>query len=328
MSESLCPLDHDEPRSSADEQRWGRCVIASRHGEEPAEAEVGLLCFDCFTTLRKSLEELPAIAGWLHVNIAAGGESGERVAGTREDPIPLRQDVLDLIGPDSRHYVSDERLPLFLLFDGAEIIGAFDSWRAADAAWRDVMLAAGVPKRVVAMLRKPFTREEWRDLPDEDKAAMDAAHTRWQIRPTEVGGSDQRGEDAIRNRLFGWVQIITEESKNENGKGFSWPERCDDIPTLVAWLTARLSWIAGQLWVDEMFDELRRTAGEAHRIAPWRAETRRDTEPCVCGVRAVVWHIAEGFTRCERGMGGCGREQMVTEHQMNAQLPETRKAAG
>lgn len=70
-----------------------------KHEDAQEAATVGYLCARCFSRLRRSVLELPAIAAWLHVNLAAGGVAGERVGGTKEDPIPLRLDVLDLIGP-------------------------------------------------------------------------------------------------------------------------------------------------------------------------------------------------------------------------------------
>lgn len=70
------------------------------HGDSDVDATVGYLCVQHFSRLRSSLLELPAIAGWLHCRIATGGSSlTERVSGSSDDPIPLRLDVLDLIGP-------------------------------------------------------------------------------------------------------------------------------------------------------------------------------------------------------------------------------------
>jgi hypothetical protein len=81
--------------------------------DDPTEAESGYLCRKCFGRLRRALRDLPAVATWLEVNIAAGGAAGERVSGTREDPIPLRVDILDLIGPvnpDPSHPPGAKRL--------------------------------------------------------------------------------------------------------------------------------------------------------------------------------------------------------------------------
>lgn len=75
------------------------CVVGE-HGDDPVEALTGYLCGQHFSRLRTSLLELVAVAAWLGVNLAAGGSGiTEKVSGSGEDPIPLRTDVLDLIGP-------------------------------------------------------------------------------------------------------------------------------------------------------------------------------------------------------------------------------------
>lgn len=229
------------------------CVISTRHTDpdDTPEADIGYLCFGCFGRLRSSLLELPAIAGWLHVNLAAGGVGGENVSGTREEPIPLRQDILDLIGPVA-------------------------------------------PNPTAAIER-------------------DGTWTGYDI--------DQLGETAFFDEMRSWASLVEEESKD------AWTDR-ETLIGAIGYLSEHLSWLAAQPWVDEFAGRIKHLSRVAHRVAPWRAETKRDPEPCVCGVRAVWWHIAEGFTRCERQMGGCGRTQTVTEHQMNASLPETRRAAG
>lgn len=282
--------------------------------DEPEEAENGYLCHRCFSRMRSSLLELPEIAAWLEENIAAGGPAGEKVTGSREDPIPLRVDITDLIGPDSRSFPKGATTPRFLLWDGTTLIADYGSWREAERAWREVMHAHGVPVHVVAMLARPFTRDEWVALADADKMAMDAAHGRWQIRPTEVGGSDQHGEEAFRAELFHWVRVVTEENPE-----FTWPDRCDLIVPLVQWLTGHLSWIVQQPWVDEFIDGIRQLAVRAHRVAPWRAEVIRDKRnPCgSCDVMAVVIKMAEGKTVCEPRLGGCGRT-IVWDHDRKA----------
>jgi hypothetical protein len=75
---------------------------------QPPNATFGYLCGWCRGRLSTALVNLPAIAAWLQVNIEPGSNSSfdGRVSGSREQPIPLRQDVLDLIGPTSRKEIS------------------------------------------------------------------------------------------------------------------------------------------------------------------------------------------------------------------------------
>lgn len=285
------PDDQGQPSPSAREN----CV--DRHDTDPPDADVGHLCGEHFAQLRSSLLEIPAVATWLEVNIAAGGQAdGERVAGSREDPIPLRPDVLDLVGPDSIRYVIDGNQPSFLLWDGARLLAEYGTWSEAATARRDAINAAG-------------------DVDDE------AARVRWQVRPTARGGLDQRGVDAFRAALHHWASRVAEET------GIPRPVAHTDLTTLVGWLAARLSWIAGQPWVGEMADDVRRLLGQAHRVAPWRPVLVRDDSPCtVCAAPAVVLHLAEGVSRCEKRAGGCGRSSALSDYVLDAVLPKVRRA--
>lgn len=158
---------------------------------------------------------------------------GDRVTGTREDPIPLRTDILDLIGP----VAPDPSVPVL---------------RQDAATW------------------------------------------------------DQLGETSIFDEVRSWCALVETEAA-EDGQDFTWEDR-RTLTGAVAYLTGHLSWVAAQPWVDELIAAVRKLARDAHRVAPWRAETMRDTEPCDrCGVRAVVLHVAESTLVCERRMGGCGK---------------------
>lgn len=295
-------------------------VLCVNHGDSEADstpqAETGFLCSKCFSRLRSGLLELPAIATWLHVNLAAGGNpDGEKVSGSREDPIPLRVNVLDLIGPDSRHWVAADR-PDFLLWADGTAVAAFDSWRTASAAWREAMTTAGVDPNVIELLIDVPVHDRLTaadDCTDDcprcrlaeliDYDDVDAARNRWQVRPTDRGGCDQRGDEAIRAALFSWVTLTTEENPD-----FAWPEAATDITSLAGWLAGHLSWIAARPWVEELATDVHRLASGAHRLAPWREEIMTTKDPCSsCNVRAVVLHVARSTMVCEKRLGGCGK---------------------
>lgn len=267
------------------------------HRGDETEAQAGLLCWDCFDRLRKTLVQLPAIATWLEVNIAAtGNPNGERVSGTSEDPIPLRPDVLDLIGPDSRKYaVTDEsQIPYFLLWEDGLVIGSFASWREAlQARWDEIVAS-------------------------DD---LDPVVSRWRIAVTERGGYDQRGEDSFHNTLITWAKLVAEEGP------FAWTDR-NDTTGLVSWLAGHLSWIAGQPWVDEFAADVHKLASDAHRVVPWRPEQRAAEDPCAtCGVRAVVINLGDGYRQCEKRAGGCGKRETLSEYELRVLLPEARRSA-
>jgi hypothetical protein len=91
---AACAGPHRAPETNPDWQ-WPR-------------AEYGLLCERCRGRLSSLLIRLPQIAEWLHANLAPSqGQQADRVSGSREDPIPLRQDILDLIGPAARLELSE-----------------------------------------------------------------------------------------------------------------------------------------------------------------------------------------------------------------------------
>lgn len=269
-----------------------RATCTGRH-DDPVEADVGALCGKCFSRIRSSLVELPAVAAWLEVNIAAGGTAGERVSGSREEPIPLRLDITDLIGPDSRKPVAAPA-PTVLLWEDGLPLGEFPTWRAAtEARWAEIL-----------------------DVPD-----VDVDVHRWRVAVSDKRGCDQQGTESLRAVVDFWAKQLHDDARDA-----PWPDR-NDLAGLVDYLAAHLSWIAGQPWVADLADDVRRAAAAAHRSAPWREEVRRDTSPCSkCRRHTVVLHIGEGESRCERRAGGCGRTQPLSEYVLNALLPGTRKA--
>ena len=262
---------------------------------EPRDAEHGLLCLDHWSQLRCALLELPAIAGWLQVNLAAGGVAAEtRVSGSREDPIPLRTDVLDLIGPDSRRRARcnpDDQL-------GDEAI------RATLVHYTQAVHDTSRPfPPLTAVL---FDGRQVAEYASSDEATEELGRLRWQgrrlVRPCRWQAV------TVANRA-GWADLAP-------------------LSSLVGYLAGHLSWIADQPWVDGFAVEVRQCGSRAHRLAPWRPEIRRDPDPCTrCGRRAVVLHLAAGKSRCERKAGGCGREQPLSEYVLNAVLPGTRRAS-
>jgi hypothetical protein len=70
-------------------------------------ASSGLLCQRCRSRLSSLLIQLPSLAAWLEENIAAtSNPNGPKISGSREDPMPLRPDILDLVGPTSSREIS------------------------------------------------------------------------------------------------------------------------------------------------------------------------------------------------------------------------------
>jgi hypothetical protein len=75
------------------------CLYPHHDERDTHEAKVGLLCQSGYDRLEQTVAELPALVGWLHANIAAGG-SGQHNEAKRtkgEPPIPIRDTVHDHI---------------------------------------------------------------------------------------------------------------------------------------------------------------------------------------------------------------------------------------
>jgi len=263
--------------------------------DDPRPADIGQLCLDHWSQLRCALLELPAVAGWLHANVAAGGVAGEtRVSGSREDPIPLRVDVLDLIGPDSLR-------PAVTTPDDQAGCEAFRATLGYYATLVHVDGGFAFPPLTVIRLDGAQVGE----YADADVAADVLGRLRWRSRRLV---HPARWQARVVSGRSGWADLAS-------------------LPALVGWLAEHLLWVAGQPWVGEFAVEVRGLGVRAHAVAPWRPEIRRDPDPCPrCGRRSVVLHLAAGESRCERRAGGCGRKQPLSEYVLNAVLPGTRRA--
>jgi hypothetical protein len=269
------------------------CRGSHPEDERPA-ADVGLLCRKCHDLLRKQLRMLPAVENWLRANLRAGsGELRDKVSGSSEDPIPLRLNVLDMIGPTSP-------LPVFRFVldqEGREAIRSIFR-RYAEKVHED----GGHPYPPSAIVFRDGTPlGEYSSFED---AVRDCDQARWDSR---------RSTDP---RRWSIRQRVSREG---------WPERAP-LADVSKYLGNHLKWVVHQDWCEELLGELTHLLSEAHQSTPWREEIRRDTEPCRrCKKPTVVLHIAQAKSRCEEKAGGCGRSEPLSEYVMNALLPETRK---
>lgn len=160
-----------------------------RH-DEPVEAEQGWLCLKCYGRLRTQLVELPAIAAWLYVNQATTQRAaGDRVSGSSEDPIPLRVDVLDLIGPAARNAAHAARLSFENgTFDDQQGDPGIEPFLRAwaerlhwdhEVPWPDDTTISGFVGYLTADLRwisdQPWVDELWTELRELHQAASRVA---------------------------------------------------------------------------------------------------------------------------------------------------------
>lgn len=129
---------------------------------------------------------------------------------------------------------------------------------------------------------------------------------------------EQQGDPSILDCAGSWALLVNEEHKTALPTG-------RDLTSLTGYLAANLLWIADQLWVDEFCEEIASILRRASRVAPWRPERRRvKDEACdQCGMRALITHVAEGVTVCDRRTGGCGHRRPVTDYAFNARHLDT-----
>jgi hypothetical protein len=83
------------------------CV--GHHTETAVEATAGHVCSGCRDKLSNAFALMPSVAVWIGVNLERGPAIGERISGGGDEaPVPIRLDVLDLVGPASDDTVHDE----------------------------------------------------------------------------------------------------------------------------------------------------------------------------------------------------------------------------
>src|SRR5690348_14470923 len=105
----------------ADEERTGSCILCASRNPQPG---LEPCCGPCRSRLSGQLRDIPILCEELRdppgagpandlVSVAlpaaliAGQSSAPRVQGSREAPIPIRVDVLDLLGPADERTVHD-----------------------------------------------------------------------------------------------------------------------------------------------------------------------------------------------------------------------------
>jgi len=250
-------------------------------------ATTGLLCHRCRSRLSSLLIQMPSLAAWLEENIATSSNpNGPKISGSREDPIPLRPDVLDFVGPDSLKaaVTPDAAIPEYIVYADRRHVESCPTWREAELVRDTMMRQLGLD-------------------PNDKKARYSG---RVDIRPTLPGGSDQCGEDAFRALLRYWAGEI------HALRGVDWPTQ-HDISSMARWIHSQLDWLTTWPRVSEIIEELSEISRKAERLAPRDPEHRWLKPPCPsCNRKALVFTRGVGVA-CETKIGGCGRTWTDTE---------------
>lgn len=79
------------------------CVVCQK-----AETEEGMVCPSDRNRIRHTLDDVYELYAELPDALTRGGTAGPKVSGSKEMPLPLNVDVLDLMGPANAEPVSDQ----------------------------------------------------------------------------------------------------------------------------------------------------------------------------------------------------------------------------
>lgn len=122
------------------------CVICQRR-----EVRTGMVCDPDRTRLARTLDEIVELYALLPEQLAPGQSAGERVSGSREAPLPLRVDPLDLTmpAPTGRQLWTAVSDKLGDQIGHLSVASILDSW-VRD--WRGSIAASGNPGTTVVEL--------------------------------------------------------------------------------------------------------------------------------------------------------------------------------
>lgn len=201
---------HSEPEIVEPESDPTPIIACIGKHPDPVERTIGYICFVCFSRIRRQLIELPAVEIWLQAHIAANGAAVEdRVSGSREEQIPLRLDVLDLIGPTATNSAKPFN-PYYSIPDdqlGDPGIASFLRSRSEQvhwdtgAAWPEDDSTTGFVAYIAAALSW-IVEQDWIDefmteLEDIGKRARGVAPWAEEIKHEKNGACDKCSKTAL-----------------------------------------------------------------------------------------------------------------------------------
>lgn len=207
-----------------------KCLICDKTDLEP---DTGRVCLKCARLEHRRLREIPGFWALLPLAIEPGASAGQRVGGTREAPLPLRVDPLDLAMPARVLALKGGLMPATktIPVDELRTVAGEPGLRLARVqvterhrrdpktdqivdTWHEI---AYLSERVTGDTRVPL---RW------------LSDGRRRLTPTD----DQAGYPSVETVLDAWIRAW----RWHRNAGEGLPEA--DVPTMVLWLRNRLVW--------------------------------------------------------------------------------------
>lgn len=255
------------------------CVIC-----QDVEAEQGYVCDRDRVRLARTLDDVYDLSLDLPDNLARTGASGPKVTGSREAPLPLNVDVLDLGLPARTRTVTDPHLPRTIT-------------RAVTAKVIRTVWHRGIP------LHPDF----WTTgIPQVVEEAVNAGQ---RFTDGTAPAGDQIGHISVAAVLDSWaVWWVAARNRGERMP----------VPTVAAlhgWLRERLGWACDEFEGVDGFDaELRHLRGALRGVLNL-VEPRPQLmdQPCPgCGYLTLIRRPGENLIDCDREQ--CKRVYTLDEY--------------
>lgn len=208
------------------DQPTGNCVICQRRRYERAN-----VCDPDRSWLPKVLTEIVELYALLPANLMPGQAQGQRVSGSREAPLPLRVDPLDLGMPARAAAVHDAAVPVY------EIV--------------EVELLSYAPARPDADYEMRVIHGRWRRAVRDDDGA-----------PVMGPSNDQTGLIPVATILDGWVRDwVNIRDMRENLPN-------PTVVELARWMLNRMDWACdSHPAIDEVAAELKAVRHSLRAVA-------------------------------------------------------------
>jgi len=258
---------------------------------QKGEAETGMVCGPDRNRIQGVLDDIHEYHGQLPDALIREGSAGPKVTGSREAPLPLKVDVLDLTLPARQDAVTEQHLP--------RVVTAVVPVKVIRTVWHK-----GIPVHPDHMEHGvPQIVEEWITA-GERRLVRDQQH-----RLITAPAGDQIGNVSVAAVLDSWVRDWIDVRAIGERRPIA------SVSSLYGWLSVRLDWACDEHpAIDEFATELRHLRG-ALRAALGLIEPKPQLmdQPCPeCGYLSLIRRPGEEYIDCDRDE--CQRVYTMTEY--------------